>query len=125
MNTNPIILSGVHVELTDALKAKVNEQFEKLFAHEPRILRVRVELECEKHASTHRDEFLAKGHIEMKGKTFFVAERMDDLYAAIGSLSQKLDRKLRRANRRRLLGHVGGRSAGFQHDHQRRPGRCR
>jgi len=101
MNTNPIILSGVHVEVTEALKLKVYEQLDKLFAHEPRILRVRIELECENHASTHRDEFLAKGHVELKGRTFFVAERMDDLYSAIGSLSQKLDRKLRRANRRR------------------------
>lgn len=101
MNTNPIILSGVHVELTEALKLKVYEQLEKLFAHEPRILRVRVELECEKHASSHRGEFLAKGHVELKGRTFFVAERMDDLYSAIGSLSQKLDRKLRRHSRRR------------------------
>lgn len=100
MNTNPIILSGVHVEVTEALKLKVYEQLEKLFAHEPRIMRVRVELECENHASTHRDEFLAKGHVELKGRTFFVAERMDDLYAAITLLSQKLDRKVRRHNRR-------------------------
>ena len=101
MNTNSIILSGIHVEVTEALKQKVYEQLEKLFAHEPRILRVRVELECDRRGSSHKDEFLAKGHVEMKGRTFFVAERMDDLYSAIGSLSQKLDRKLRRASRRR------------------------
>jgi len=101
MNTNPIILSGVHIELTEALKRKANEQLEKLFAHEPRILRIRVELERETNASATRAEYLAKGHVEMKGRTFFVSERTDDLYAAIGSLSQKLDRKLRRYNRRR------------------------
>ncbi len=101
MNTNPIILSGVHIELTEALKRAANEQLEKLFAHEPRILRIRVELEREAHASSHKNEFLAKGHVEMKGRTFFVSERTDDLYTAIGQLSQKLDRKLRRYNRRR------------------------
>lgn len=113
MNTNAIILSGVHVEVTEALKLKVYEQLERLFAHEPRILRVRVELECERHASSHRDEFLAKGHVEMKGRTFFVAERMDDLYAAIGSLSQKLDRKLRRNSRRRESDRKHGQSVEF------------
>lgn len=100
MNTNRIILSGVHVEVTEALKLKIYEQLERLFAHEPRILRVRVELECVTHATSHRGEFLAKGHVELKGRTFFVSEGMDDHYAAIGSLSQKLDRKIRRHSRR-------------------------
>ena len=45
MNQN-VILSGLHLELTDALKSVVYEKTERLFKHEDAIIRVRIELEC-------------------------------------------------------------------------------
>jgi len=44
-NDHELILLGVHLELTQALKDIVHEKIEKLFRHEERILRICVELE--------------------------------------------------------------------------------
>jgi putative sigma-54 modulation protein len=93
-----IIISGVHLDLTQALKTAVEEKMEKLFRHENSIIRVRVELE---HAtnSSHENEFIAKGHIEINGAPIVVSSATDDLYKSIDDLSLKLDRKLRRRSR--------------------------
>lgn len=93
-----IIISGVHLDLTEALKNMVEEKMEKLFRHENKIIRVRVELE---HAnnSSHENEFIAKGHIEITGAPIVVSAATDDLYKSIDELSTKLDRQLRRRSR--------------------------
>ena len=44
MDTASVIITGVHFELTEAIKSVVHEKMNKLFRHEPDIIRVRVEL---------------------------------------------------------------------------------
>jgi putative sigma-54 modulation protein len=88
-----VIISGVHLELTDALKQIVHEKAEKLFRHEGRIIRVRFELE---HA-TSKDpalEFIAKGHIEIQGPDIIATAISNDLYKSVDLAIQKLDRQL-------------------------------
>lgn len=97
-NNSEIILSGVHLDLTEALKQMVHEKTEKLFKHEDGILRIRVELEHDKNKAP-QDQFLAKGHIEINGPDMIVSVRTDDLYKSIDQLVDKLDRKLRRRSR--------------------------
>jgi len=97
-----VIISGHNLELTDALKNIVYEKFEKLFEHEHSIMRIRVELSNVQ--STHNEkEFMAKGHIEIKGKPLIVNESANNLYKAIDDLTDKLDRMLRRRSRLRVL----------------------
>lgn len=98
MNESAIIISGVHMELTDAIKSIVKEKMIKLFNHEPSIVRVRVELI---HDSARKDqgEFAAKGHIEIPGPTLVVGVYSDNLYKAVDFLVDKLTRKLRRRSR--------------------------
>ena len=98
MNNKEIILSGVHMELTEALRRMVEEKMEKLFKHEERIIRLRIELE-HNTSRTHQQEFIAKGHIEINGPPMVISEATDDLYKSIDLLSVKLDRKLRRRSR--------------------------
>jgi putative sigma-54 modulation protein len=88
-----IIISGVHLELTDALKRIVGEKAEKLFRHEGRIVRLRFELE---HATTKdpSQEFIAKGRIEIQGPDIIASAISDDLYKSVDLLVQKLDRQL-------------------------------
>ena len=97
-NTNSLIISGVHIDLTDALKQKVSEQMAKLYHHEERIIRVRIELE---YSSTHSHlkEFVAKGYIEIIGPPMVAHVSGEDLYACIDKLSEKLDRMIRRRHR--------------------------
>jgi len=93
-----LIISGVHLELTDALKATVTEKIEKLFRHEHDIIRIRVELEYNAHNSKQK-EYIAKGHIEINGPPMVVIEATDDLYKSIDQLVLKLDRMIRRRSR--------------------------
>ena len=94
-----VIISGLHMDLTDALKSTVLEKTEKLFKHEERIIRVRVDLESKTCSTSGQNEFVAKGHLEMHGPPIVIAEASNDLYKSIDRLVDKLDRGLRRRAR--------------------------
>jgi len=98
MKQHDVIISGHHLELTEALKQIVHEKVEKLFAHEERIIRLRVELEYTHNVSAH-GEYIAKGHIEINGPPIVLKVESDDLYNSIDEMVEKLDRKLRRRSR--------------------------
>lgn len=98
--SNDIIISGVHMDLTDALKTIVNEKAAKLFQHEDRIIRLRVELEnVVNRKDGKKRDFVAKGHIEINGPDLVVSAESNDIYKSIDQMVQKLDRKLRRRAR--------------------------
>lgn len=99
MKQHDVIISGLNMELTEAIKKMVHEKAEKLFEHEDHIIRMRVELEYDPHQSTHQKEFIAKGQLEVRGNDHFATAATNDLYKSIDSLVQKLDRMLRRRSR--------------------------
>lgn len=98
MHNNDVIITGRHIELTDALKYIVQEKSVKLFNHEHKIIRFRVELEYNQNV-TNLKEFIAKGHIEMRGPGLNVSVETEDLYKSIDEMVNKLDRMLRRKHR--------------------------
>ncbi|MFT4901598.1 MAG: putative sigma-54 modulation protein [Lentimonas sp.] len=99
MKQHDVIISGLNMDLTDSIKNVVHSKVEKLFEHEDRIIRMRVELEYDGHQSTHQKEFIAKGQLEVRGNDHFARADTDDLYKSIDDLVQKLDRMLRRRSR--------------------------
>ena len=93
-----IIISGNNLELTDALKQEVYSKMEKLFEHQEKIVRLRIDLEY--NPNRHKqDEFVAKGRIEINGPDMIVSAASDDMYKSINELAEKLGRKIRRARR--------------------------
>ena len=100
MENTSVIVTGVHLELTEAIKSVVHEKMSKLFRHEPDIIRVRVELTKDVDKKD-QNAFEAKGTIELRGPNFIVSTFSDNLYNAIDDLEEKLLRKLR--NRARLM----------------------
>ncbi len=94
-NNHEVIVSGIHLELTPSLKTFVKEKAERLFRHEERIVRVRVELECDRNAEVGM-QFKAKGHIEIHGPDMNAVVQTDDCHKAISMLVDKLDRMLQR-----------------------------
>ncbi len=98
MNNRELIISGRHLELTEALKNFVKDKTDKLFRHEERIVRIRVELEAEK-LQTKETLFRAKGIIEINGPDMVASEASDDMYKSIDLLVNKLDRMIRRRAR--------------------------
>lgn len=89
-----LIVRGIHIDLTDALRAFIEGKCERLFRHQARIIRIRVDLEYDK-LRKGKPRFLAKGQIEIAGPAMFVTMDSDDAYKAIDMMSQKLDRLLR------------------------------
>ena len=102
-NNHDLIIAGIHMDLTDSLKQNVTEKAERLFRHEDRIIRIKVELECDHTKSGAEHEFIAKGHIEINGPSMNVSVRNEDCHKAIDLLVDKLDRMLRRRSRLRLV----------------------
>ena len=94
-NNNDIIVSGIHLELTPSLKTYVREKAERLFRHEERIIRMRVELECDRNPAAGI-QFKAKGHIQIQGPDMNASVQADDCHKAVSMLIDKLDRMLQR-----------------------------
>lgn len=99
--TNPdgveakLIMSGIHVELTEALKNRIREKIGRVLRHDPRIVRVRVDLEHDKtRGSQHH--FVAKGQIQIYGPDILASAEDEDAYKALDLLTDKLDDALRR-----------------------------
>lgn len=99
-NNHPhdVIVSGIHLELTPSLKQFVVEKTARLFRHEERIVRLRVELECDPKQAVDK-RFTAKGHIIIQGPDMNASVSADECHKAVALLVDKLDRMLRRRSR--------------------------
>ena len=94
-NHHEVIVSGIHLELTPSLKTFVHEKAERLFRHQERIVRLRVELECDRQESVGA-RFKAKGHLVVQGPEMNAAVEADECHKAVALLVDKLDRMLAR-----------------------------
>ena len=83
-----INISGHPVEVTDALREYVETKFERLQRHFDQITNTEVTLVVEKQRQK------AEATIHISGADIFAAAESEDMYAAIDSLADKLDRQL-------------------------------
>lgn len=97
MNNHELIISGRHLDLTESLKFFVREKTDKLFRHEERIVRIRMELEADKKGGG--TVFNVKGIIEINGPDMVASESSDEMHKSIDLLVNKLDRMIRRRSR--------------------------
>ena len=77
------------------MKYFVNEKSDRLFRHEERILRLRVELECDRKEK-FGTRFKAKGHVTIHGPALDASVESDECHKAVSLLMDKLDRMLSR-----------------------------
>jgi putative sigma-54 modulation protein len=83
-------LSGHHVEVTDALRQYVSEKLTRIERHFDNVTDVQVILTVEK--LRHK----AEATIHVSGATIFAESVEENMYAAIDSLADKLDRQVRK-----------------------------
>ncbi|QLE08246.1 ribosome hibernation promoting factor [Pseudoalteromonas shioyasakiensis] len=81
-------LTGRHVEITDSLRDYVNNKFAKLERHFDHINNVHVILDVEKLSQK------AEATLHVNGGELFASTEHQDMYAAIDSLIDKLDRQV-------------------------------
>jgi putative sigma-54 modulation protein len=104
-----LIIRGIHLDLTEALKNAVTEKTARLFRHQEQIVRLRLDIEHDKTRHTGQ-RFVAKGHIEIGGPDLLASVASDDAYKSIDMLVDKLDGLLRRraSHRKDNLHHPHG-----------------
>ncbi len=85
-----ITVTGHHVEITPALRNSVEEKFERLERHFDVVTDAQVVLTVEK--LRHK----AEAKVQYKGGTAFADATEQDMYAAIDSLVDKLDRRVKK-----------------------------
>ncbi|GAB3372094.1 ribosome-associated translation inhibitor RaiA [Spongiibacter taiwanensis] len=83
-----ITVSGHHVEVTPALRDYVNNKLSKLQRHFDNITNTDVTLTVEKLIQK------AEATVHVAGADLFATCESQDMYAAIDSLTDKLDRQL-------------------------------
>ena len=89
-----LLLSGIHVDLNEATKESIESKAYRLFRHEPRILRIRIDVERTSGGGTWM--FTAKGHIEISGPDLMASVTTEDAHKSVNLLIDKLDRMLRK-----------------------------
>ena len=83
-------ISGHHIEVTPALRQYVETKLEPVVRHFDKVLGVNVILSVEKLKQT------ADVTLRVPGKELHVTESHEDLYAAIDSMFDKLDRQVQK-----------------------------
>lgn len=83
-------VTGHHVDITPALKDYVSSKLERLERHFDHVTNVHVILTVEKLRQK------AEATINITGNQLFANAEDEDMYAAIDSLVDKLDRQIRR-----------------------------
>ncbi len=100
-NSQDVIVSAIHFDLTPSLHAFVRQKAERLFRHEERILRIRVELAFEQRRPGC-GWFVAKGHMRGHGREMNASVGASECHHAISLLVDKLDRMLQRRSSLRI-----------------------
>lgn len=83
-----IDLTGHHIDITDSMRDYVNTKFERLERHFDNVTNTHVILSVEKLRQK------AEATIHITGHNLFAESVDEDMYAAIDSLTDKLDRQI-------------------------------
>lgn len=92
-----IIITGVHMEMTDAIREYALEKMsalEKFISEDDTSAKLNLELSKTTNHHTHGSFFQAEALLHVKGKTISSRTTEDDLYKAIDLLKDMLTREL-------------------------------
>jgi putative sigma-54 modulation protein len=95
MNLN---VTGHHLEVTPAIREYLSSKLERLTRHFDHVIDINVIL------SVERTQRKAEASVHVRGKDIFAESRDDDMYAAIDSLVDKLDRQIVKHKEKRTAG---------------------
>ena len=83
-----LTVSGHHLDVTQAIRDHVEDKLLPIQRHEQQITRIEVTLVVEKH------QHKAEANLHLAGADLFASSGSDDMYLAIDSLADKLDRQV-------------------------------
>jgi putative sigma-54 modulation protein len=97
-----LTISGLHIDVTDALRSYVSEKLERIERHFDNVTTINVVLQVEKERQ------MAEATINAKGATLHANAEATDMYAAIDALMGKLDSQVRKHKEKTTDHHRNG-----------------
>ncbi|OON59804.1 ribosomal subunit interface protein [Massilia sp. KIM] len=88
-----LTISGHHLEVTPAIREYVQNKLERIIRHFDQVIDTHVFL-CVDNLTEKEKRQKAEINLQVSGKTLHVASVAQDLYAAIDTLMDKLDRQV-------------------------------
>lgn len=95
-----IHLTGHHVEITDAIRSHIESKLEKVKRHADRVTDLHIVLEVTK--LRHK----AEANIMLRGAKLHAEATSEDMYSAIDSMIEKLDRLVKKHREKKNDHHV-------------------
>lgn len=102
-------LTGHHIDITPALRGRVSEKFARVERHFDNLTDIHVILTVEK--LRHK----AEATVNVPGETLFAESVEDDMYVAIDTLVDKLDRQVKKF-KEKLTDHRAREARRARHD---------
>ena len=90
-----LTISGHHLEVTSAIREYVQNKLERVTRHVDQVIYIAVILTVDNLKEKEKRQ-KAEINLRMSGKTVYVESLSQDLYAAIDTLIDKLDRQVGR-----------------------------
>lgn len=90
-----LTISGHHLEVSDALRAYVDTKLDRVLRHADQVIDVTVLLAVDNHREKEKRQ-RAEITLHIKDRTLFAESAESDMYAAIDTLCDKLDRQVLR-----------------------------
>ena len=88
-----LTISGHHMDVTPSLRSYVETKLDRVVRHFDQVVNVNVLLAVEKPKEKEKRQ-RAECNLMVKGRSIFAESLHEDLYAAIDSLVDKLDRQI-------------------------------
>jgi putative sigma-54 modulation protein len=107
----PVEIYGRSLEVTDRIEEYVNKKVNKLDRYLPGIEEARVDLAYVKSARSANDRQVAQLTVRGKGFILRSEERADDIFTALDTALDKLQRQIERFKGKRTRGRGDGKSA--------------
>ena len=100
-----VVVTGRHCELSDRFRSHVEEKLTRLEKHDHRIIRVQVEVECERNPRQHDRAVRVELTAFSKGPVIRAEAAAADKMAALDLALDKMASQMRRAADRRRVHH--------------------
>jgi putative sigma-54 modulation protein len=101
IDSTRVIVSGIHLPLTPALRQAATEKAIHLLDHESDIIRVRIDLEVD-HTREPHEQHIAKGRLEVRGPDLIARVASENAYKSLDLLVDKFAEALRRRRQKRV-----------------------
>ena len=110
----PIIVTGRHIEITDAIREYSHKKIESLHLDYPRIIEAKIILDVEHHRQIAEIILFCADHIHIEVKS-----TTEDIYASIDESISKIARRMRKFKTRLLKSHRPRKDGSIRHLEQK------